>query len=171
MNGKIFRHPKDENPRNPNMSRPQETFNKKELEKRRLQKRKEKEQRKEQRKSESKDGKSLDDMIAYVDEYGNISSTPPDPLKKKTIIKETDIDIGAKNAGNSVHGVGQGPRTGTVTFFNRSKGFGFIKDAESGESVFVHTKALETEVKENDKVAFEIGKGFKGSVALHVRAI
>ena len=153
------------------MSRPQETFNKKELEKRRLQKRKEKEQRKEQRKSESKDGKSLDDMIAYVDEYGNLSSTPPDPLKKKLVIKEGDIDIGARNAGNSVHGAGQGPRTGKVTFFNKSKGFGFIKDTESGESVFVHANALETEIKENDSVSFEIGKGFKGSVALHVRTV
>ncbi len=151
------------------MSRPQETFNKKELEKKRLQKRKEKEQRKELRKSESKGGKSLDDMIAYVDENGNISSTPPDPTKKKTVIMEGDIDIGARNTGNSVHGAGQGPRTGKVTFFNRSKGFGFIKDSESGESVFVHTKALETDIKENDTVSFEIGKGFKGSVALHVR--
>ncbi len=152
------------------MSRPQETFNKKELEKRRLQKRKEKEQRKEQRKAESKEGKTLDDMIAYVDENGNISSTPPDPTKKR-IVNETDIDIGVRNTGNSVHGVGQGPRTGKVTFFNRSKGFGFIKDAESGESVFVHTKALETDIQENDNVSFEIGKGFKGSVALHVRAV
>lgn len=153
------------------MSRPQETFNKKELEKRRVQKRKEKEQRKEQRKSESKDGNSLDDMIAYVDENGNISSTPPDPTKKKSIINENDIDIGARNTGNSVHGAGQGPRTGKVTFFNKSKGFGFIKDNESGESVFVHMKALETDIKENDTVSFEIGKGFKGSVALHVRTV
>jgi len=150
------------------MARPQETFNKKELEKRRLQKRKEKEQRKEQRKAEAKDGKSLDDMIAYVDEDGNISSTPPDPTKKK-VFKESDIDLGARNTGNSVQGAGQ--RTGRVTFFNRSKGFGFIKDSESGDSVFVHSKALETDIKENDLVTFEVGKGFKGAVALHVRAV
>jgi len=153
------------------MSRPQETFNKKELEKRRLQKRKEKEQRKEQRKAESKEGKTMDDMIAYVDEFGNISSTPPDPTKKKSVIKESDIDIGARNIGNSVHSVGQGQRTGKVTFFNHSKGFGFIKDSESGESIFVHSKALETDINENDTVTFEIGKGFKGTVALHVRAV
>jgi cold shock CspA family protein len=153
------------------MARPQETFNKKELEKRRLQKRKEKEQRKEQRKAESKDGKTLEDMLAYVDENGNITDTPPDPTKKKTVIKEGDIEIGARNAGNSVQAAGQGLRTGKVTFFNHSKGFGFIKDMASGESVFVHMNALETNIKENDKVSFEIGKGAKGSVALHVKTI
>jgi cold shock CspA family protein len=153
------------------MARPQETFNKKELEKRRLQKRKEKEQRKEQRKAESKEGKTLDDMIAYVDEYGNLTSTPPDPTKKRTSVKEGDIEIGARNAGNSVHAAGQGQRTGKVSFFNNSKGFGFIKDSASGDSIFVHMNNLETPIKENDTVTFEIGKGAKGSVALHVKTV
>jgi hypothetical protein len=72
------------------MARPQETFNKKELEKKRLQKRQEKEQRKEERKANANSGKSFEDMIAYVDENGNITSTPPDqtrknPLKQKTL--------------------------------------------------------------------------------------
>jgi cold shock CspA family protein len=153
------------------MARPQETFNKKELEKRRLQKRKEKEQRKEQRKAESKEGKTLDDMIAYVDEYGNLTSTPPDPLKKKSIIKEGDIEIGARNAGTSVHADTTGARTGKVAFFNNSKGFGFIKDSASGDSIFVHMNNLETPIKENDTVTFEIGKGQKGAVALNVRTV
>src|SRR5436190_17798840 len=129
------------------MARPQETFNKKELEKRRLQKRKEKEQRKEQRKAESKEGKTLDDMIAYVDEYGNLTSTPPDPTKKRSSVKEGDIEIGARNAGTSVNAAGQGPRTGKVSFFNNSKGFGLIKDSASGDSIFVHMNNLETPIK------------------------
>ena len=109
-------------------------------------------------------------MIAYVDENGNISSTPPDPLKKN-VVNEADVLIGARNLGNSVHGAGQGQRTGKVTFFNRSKGFGFIKDNESGESVFVHSNALQTDIAENNTVTFEIGKGFKGAVALNVRVV
>jgi hypothetical protein len=77
------------------MARPQETFNKKELEKKRLQKRKEKEQRKEERKANAKEGSSLEDMMAYVDENGNISSTPPDPTRRKPTIKTEDIVIGS----------------------------------------------------------------------------
>lgn len=66
------------------MARPQETFNKKELEKKWLQKRQEKEQRKEERKANAS-GKSFEDMLAYVDENGNITSTPPDLTRKKSI--------------------------------------------------------------------------------------
>ena len=65
------------------MAKSQETFNKKEKEKKRLQKRKEKEQRKEDRKANAKEGGSWEDMMAYVDENGNISAAPPDPTKKK----------------------------------------------------------------------------------------
>ncbi|MEP6738617.1 MAG: cold shock domain-containing protein, partial [Chryseolinea sp.] len=63
------------------MAKPRETFNKKELEKRKQQKRKEKEERKEYRKSNDKGPQSLEDMMAYVDENGNISTSPPDPNK------------------------------------------------------------------------------------------
>jgi cold-shock DNA-binding protein family len=81
------------------MGRSQETYNKKEKEKRKLQKRKEKEARKEARK-EAGGKSSLDDMIAYVDEFGNITSTPPDPTKKKEEINAEDIVLGARNSGD-----------------------------------------------------------------------
>ena len=148
------------------MARPQETFNKKELEKKRLQKRKEKEQKKEQRKAESKSGKSLEDMLAYVDENGNISSTPPDPSRKK-IINKSDVSLESRNTGSnmSLHE----RRNGKVNFFNSSKGFGFIRDEITQENIFVHVKSLETEIKENDLVTFETEKSFKGPVAVKVR--
>jgi S-adenosylmethionine hydrolase len=60
------------------MAKSQNRSIKNEKEKKKAQKRQEKEQRKEERKASSKEGKSLDDMIAYVDEFGNITSTPPD---------------------------------------------------------------------------------------------
>ena len=145
------------------MARSKATFGKKEKEKKKLQKRKEKEQRREERKANS--SKSFEDMIAYTDEYGNIISEPPDPDKKEEI-NEEDIIIGARNIGSDNKIDLQ--RTGRVTFFNDGKGYGFIKDLDSGESVFVHVDNLMTPIKEHDKVTFELGKGPKGPIAVKV---
>ena len=106
-------------------------------------------------------------MMAYVDENGNITSTPPDPLKKKTIIKEEDIVLGARN--NVEIDPADLIRKGKVTFFNDSKGYGFIKDLQSQESIFVHINALTTPIKENDKVTFEVERGLKGLNAVRVK--
>jgi hypothetical protein len=65
------------------MGKSQETFNKKEKEKKKKKKQQEKENRKEERKANSDKGKSFEDMLAYVDEYGNISDTPIDPKNRK----------------------------------------------------------------------------------------
>jgi cold shock CspA family protein len=148
------------------MARPQETLNKKELEKKRAQKRKEKEQRREDRKANAKGGQSLEDMMAYVDENGNISTTPPDPLKKK-VIKESDIMLGARKIEPTDKA--DKIRKGKVTFFNNSKGFGFIKDLDSQESIFVHVNGLTEPINENDKVTFETEMGFKGLNAVRVK--
>lgn len=154
------------------MARPQgESSNKKELEKKKQQKKKEKEQRKEERKAHSKEGRSFEDMIAYIDEDGNITSTPPDPTKKK-VINQDDIVIGARNQdqGNS----DQGPvaHQGRVTFFNTSKGYGFIKDQATQDSIFVHINALGgAPIKENDKVTYEVERGPKGLNAVRVKVI
>lgn len=147
------------------MSKPQD-FNKKELEKRRMQKRKEKEERKEQRKAESKEGKSFEDMLAYVDENGNITSTPPDPTRKKTI-SEVEVNLESRNKGGAA--APDERRTGRVTFFNEKKGFGFIRDDASRDSVFVHINALEVNVAENTAVTFEVERTVKGLSAVRVR--
>lgn len=146
------------------MARPQETFNKKELQKKRAQKKKEKEERKQERKANAKSGQSLDEMMAYVDENGNISATPPDPLKKRTI-HVNDIVTGSRNLGGVVVSV----RNGKVSFFNSAKGFGFIIDSDSGERVFVHMNGLKSPIKENDLVSFETERGPKGLQAKDVR--
>jgi cold shock CspA family protein len=147
------------------MARPQDALNKKEFEKKKLQKRKDKEKRREERKS--KPATSFEDMIAYMDENGNITSTPPDPSRKKTTINENDIIIGARNseALNPVDLV----HKGKVTFFNNGKGYGFIKDLASGESIFVHSNDLLTSIKENDMVTFETQRGPKGPMAVNVK--
>lgn len=62
---------------------------------------------------------------------------------------------------------------GTVKFFNDQKGFGFIKDDDSGEDIFVHISEVETgtDLKQNDRVQFTVGKGKKGPVATDVKLI
>jgi cold shock CspA family protein len=149
------------------MPRSQTTSSKKEMEKKRLQKRKEKEERKRERHANAGEKKSLEDMMAYVDENGNISSTPPDPSKKK-VISTDDIAIatpkGTNAAVDSVH-------TGKVTFFNSSKGYGFIKDDRTQESIFVHVNSVKFPIKENDKVAFHVERGPKGMNAISVTKI
>lgn len=147
------------------MARSQESFNKKDVRSKKEKKRKEKEKKRLERKSNDKPN-SLDDMIAYVDENGMITDTPPDPSKKKEN-KLEDIEISVPKKEN------QPPkdniRKGVVTFFNDSKGFGFIKDMETQESVFVHINNTLEEIKENNIVSFEVEMGHKGPVAVKVK--
>lgn len=150
------------------MARSTETFNKKEKEKKRLKKQKDKREKAEERKDNVVKGKSLDEMMAYVDENGNITSTPPDPTKKKKIIME-DIQIATPK--QEAIQPGDLIRKGKVTFFNESKGYGFIKDSESQESIFVHINELSEAVGENDKVTFEVEPGQKGMTAVRVKKV
>ncbi|OFY67125.1 MAG: DNA-binding protein [Bacteroidetes bacterium RBG_19FT_COMBO_42_7] len=147
------------------MSRSQETIGKKEVRNKKEKKRKEKAQKRAKKKSEGKNS-SFDDMIAYVDEFGMISSTPPDPDKKTVIIAE---DIELKVTKNKPENTPDFVRKGVVSFYNESKGFGFIRDLESNQRVFVHANNLMEPIKENNVVIFEIGKGPKGPSALKVR--
>jgi len=150
------------------MAKSQETFNKKEKEKKRLKKKQDKEQKKEERKSSSSKGKSLEEMYAYVDENGDLTFTPPDPKKRK-VINQEDIEIGVSK--QEAPDPADLIRKGIITFFNESKGYGFIKDQVSQESIFVHVNSLEEEVGENDKVTFETEKGQKGLNAVRVKKL
>lgn len=147
------------------MGRPQETFNKKEVRNKKEKKRKEKEKKRLIKKETGKTS-SFDDMIAYVDEFGMLSSTPPDPTKKKVVIAE-NIELSATK--NDASQKSDFIRKGVVTFFNDSKGYGFIRDMETKQSVFVHANNCLEEVRENNMVSFEIGKGPKGATALKVK--
>ncbi|MBX0290335.1 cold shock domain-containing protein [Hymenobacter sp. HSC-4F20] len=60
-------------------------------------------------------------------------------------------------------------QTGTVKFFNETKGFGFIKNAETGEDIFVHVTGIIDEIRDNDQVEFEVEQGRKGLNAVKVR--
>lgn len=62
-------------------------------------------------------------------------------------------------------------KQGKVKFFNESKGFGFIKDAESDKEYFVHVTGLIDEIKEDDDVSFELTEGRKGLNAVNVKLV
>ena len=147
------------------MAKSQESFNKKDVRNKKEQKKKEKEKKKLQRKANDKPT-CLDDMIAYVDENGMLTSTPPTPGKKREG-KLEDIEISVPKRidlppSNPI-------RKGVVTYFNESKGFGFIKDMETQESVFVHVKSILEDIKENNIVSFEVEMGHKGPTAVRVK--
>lgn len=148
------------------MGRSQETFNKKEVRNKKEKKRKEKaEKRNARREGEKKS--SLDDMIAYVDANGNITSTPPPERTKKDEIKLEDIEISVPKGGSISD---ENPvKQGIVSFFNDSKGFGFIKNSMNKQDIFVHINNVIDDIKEGNKVTYEIEMGQRGPTAVNVK--
>ena len=148
------------------MGRSQETFTKREREKQRIKKQQEKNEKMKERKANGK-SKTLEDMMAYLDENGNLTNTPPDPKKKK-IFRQEDMQVSVPKLEDRPI---EAPRKGTVTFFNTQKGFGFINDAETRERIFVHANDLESQVMENDKVTYFVQQSPKGLVAVNVTVV
>ena len=145
-----------------------ERAGKKDKEKKRLKQRQEKAEKMELRKANAKKGRPLEEMMAYLDENGNLSATPADPRKIKTFRSE-DMQTGTPKLEDRVQ---EDPvRTGIVTFFNDAKGFGFIKDSNTQESVFIHANQLTERIAQNDKVNFEVEMGAKGPSATNVKKI
>ncbi|HSZ85902.1 MAG TPA: cold shock domain-containing protein, partial [Puia sp.] len=90
--------------------------------------------------------------------------------RKKVEIRVEDIEIGVPKYTPPT--AEELMRNGKITFFNHDKGFGFIKDQLSQESVFVHVNNLSGgAVKENDKVSFEIEMGPRGASAVNVKVL
>jgi len=148
------------------MARSQETFNKKEVRNKKEKKRKDKEKKRLERRDNVKESRSFDDMIAYVDENGNITSTPPDPgTRQKVKVEDIEISVPKRAAEKPEDLI----RKGILTFFNESKGFGFIRDLANQQSVFVHINDIIDPISENSKVSFEIEMGYKGPKAVRVK--
>lgn len=139
------------------------TVDKRENEKKRLARRAEKQKRKEEKKLSPK-ANSLDDMIAYVDENGMITSTPPTENIKKEEIKQEEIVISTPKKEKEVPTV----MKGRVEFFNTSKGFGFIKDLSGTEKYFFHVNNVMADISENDIVTFDLERGIKGMNAANI---
>ena len=147
------------------MGRSQESFNKKEVRKTKEKKRPDKETKRLARKEGDKKG-GLDDMIAYVDENGMLTDTPPDP-STKTKTKIEDIEVSVPKMDDSMKA--DPIHRGRLTFFNDSKGYGFIRDAVTQESIFVHINEFQDDIMEGNMVTFEIEKGQKGPAAVRVK--
>lgn len=137
------------------------TVGKRENEKKRLANREEKLKRKENRKTNKS---SIDDMIAYVDEYGMISSTPPEENVKKREINLEEIMIATPKKEDEEPVI----LRGRVEFFNESRGFGFIKDLSGVEKYFFHVNNVVTEIKEGNVVTFDLERGIKGMNAVNI---
>jgi cold shock CspA family protein len=136
--------------------------NKRELEKQRQKEKQEKREKMEERRNSQGKGKSLDEMMAYIDENGNITSVPPDPEKKKVFLAE-DIEIGVPKRPE----VEDPLREGKIDYFDRSKGFGFILQND-GDKVFFHINQATYPVQEGDIVTFTIERGPRGFNAVGV---
>lgn len=153
------------------MAKSQQSFAKNEKEKKRRKKRKDKMEAREQRKlnKAEKKGASLEEMFAYVDEDGNLTTTPPDPTKKKKIIKAEDIVLGIPPKDNTPV---DKTRTGRVKYFNSEKGYGFIIDSMTKDSIFVHINNVSSdEINEGSNVTFEVEMGPKGPNAVMVKIV
>lgn len=149
------------------MAKSQVTFNKIEKEKKRLKKREEKQKKKEARKAEAKENPQ-GIQFAYVDHNGNLTDTPPDPsMKVKVEAESIELGIPKKEEREEEDPT----RKGKVSFFDSSKGFGFIIDAENQEKYFVHVSGLLEDIQENDKVQYELERGQKGMNAVRVKKV
>ncbi|MDB5023796.1 MAG: csp [Mucilaginibacter sp.] len=62
-------------------------------------------------------------------------------------------------------------KEGTVKFFNNLKGFGFISQSDNRSDIFVHSTGLIDEIRENDKVQYDVEEGKKGLNAVNVKVV
>jgi cold shock CspA family protein len=150
------------------MAKSQQTFNKSEKEKKRLKKREDKRKKMEARKLEAQESGKKGIQFAYVDHDGNLTDTPPDPSMKVEIdVESIEIAIPKKEELEEPDPI----RNGKVSYFDTSKGFGFIIDLENNEKYFTHVSGLIDEIAENDKVTFELERGMKGMNAVKVKRV
>ncbi|MFZ4262310.1 cold-shock protein [Sphingobacterium sp. HJSM2_6] len=133
------------------MSRNQLTFRKKELAKKKQQKQQEKSDRREYNKSSNNKGKALEEMFAYVDEFGNISDTPPTTTYK---FKPEDLE---KPKGLEDEFV-----VGTVSYYNEVGHYGFIRENISRESIYFNDTLAGKVLKLNQVVKFKYVRGKQG---------
>ena len=138
-----------------------QSFGKRENEKKKQAKRLEKQKRKEERQAGGTS--SPDDMIAWVDENGNITDTPPE-LQKKVEVKLEDIAIATPKKEDVEPEI----LKGRVEYFNTSKGYGFIKDVVSAEKYFFHVSAAPVGMNEGSTVNFETERGPRGMNAVRI---
>ena len=103
-------------------------------------------------------------MIAYVDEFGMITDTPPDPSKKKAEVELESIAVSSPKQEE----MEKEPMKGRVEHFNEEKGYGFIKDMASVNKYFFHISNAPEDIKEGNIVTFDLEKGQRGMNAVRI---
>jgi len=139
-----------------------DSFSKKENSKKKIKKKQEKTLRREERKSNNNKGKDLDDMIVYVDVNGNFTSVPPH-------LQDKAEDLAHKR--NTEKASGIDPDTvysGTVSYVSE-KGYGFIAEEKTGESIFFHQGQLSQIIDKHDKVSYKKELSPKGYRAIDIK--
>ncbi|MFT4062101.1 MAG: cold shock domain-containing protein [Edaphocola sp.] len=139
-----------------------DTFAKKALQQKRAKKQQDKQERKEERKNNNNKGKSLEEMTVYLDEYGNLTDTPPDKQKRRPINPE-DIQLGAAAKPE------EREYAGVVSLFFADKNYGFITEDKTRENIFVHGNKLMEPIAEKDRVVYEKEYTPKGYAAYNVK--
>ena len=81
--------------------------------------------------------------------------------------KDIEVSIPKQDPSEQGHKV----KSGKLTFFNEIKGYGFINESGTGQSIFVHINDFQDEINKGDSVSFEIGKGQRGPSAFNVRLL
>lgn len=144
-----------------------ETFSKRERRKKKIERRREKEFRRDERRQLPVKQKSLEEMMAYVDENGNLSDTPPDPKNAyKAAVEDIVIDV-PKALPDDPDAI----PTGVVSYFDPSKGYGFIVNDRTQERLFVHVNSFAeptTELSIGDKVSYTPTRSPRGMQATAV---
>lgn len=142
------------------MSRNQLTFKKKERAKKQQQKKQEKQERREVNKSNNNKGKALEEMFAYVDEFGNISDTPPaQPYK----FKEEDLHRPKDPEDEYLFG--------KVSYYNEAGHYGFIRDNVTRETVYFNDKLAGMVLDLNQGVKYKYIRTKQGNQISEVEKI
>lgn len=139
-----------------------DSFSKKENSKKKTKRQQDKVLRREDRKANNNKGKSLEDMIVYVDINGNFTSTPPH-------LQNRDEDLAKARKSADKATVNQDTVfTGIVTYLSE-KGYGFITEDKTGENVFFHHGQLNQPVDKHDKVSYKKESTLKGDRAINIK--
>jgi len=144
-----------------------ETFSKRERRKKKIEKKREKELRREERRNVVPSKKTLEEMMAYVDENGNLSDTPPDPKNAHRVAADEIAIAVPKSAPAEPNAL----FTGVISYFDPAKGYGFVINDQTKERLFVHVTGLaqpNTELSMGDKVSYTATRSDRGMQAVSV---
>lgn len=137
-----------------------DSFSKKENFKKKIQKQKEKALRREDRKTNN--NKGSEDVFMYVDEFGRLTSTPPEQRQEVNL---DEIQLGAAPI------IEEDPRKLGIITFHSEKGYGFITEDNTKENIFFHNNNCTELVKKGNKVSFEKEKSPKGFSAVNIQIV